>query len=65
MNDITNCPNCGAPITGSRCEYCGTVFKFNNDRISKLKMENQVLQNLIVTNELYRRALDDMRRYCK
>ena len=22
----SNCPNCGAPITGARCEYCGTVF---------------------------------------
>lgn len=22
-----NCPNCGAPITGRQCEYCGTVFK--------------------------------------
>lgn len=21
-----NCPNCGAPITGERCEYCGAVF---------------------------------------
>lgn len=21
-----NCPNCGAPITGDRCEYCGTQF---------------------------------------
>ena len=21
-----NCPNCGAPITGIRCEYCGTMF---------------------------------------
>lgn len=21
-----NCPNCGAPITGEKCEYCGTVF---------------------------------------
>ena len=20
-----NCPNCGAPITGSACEYCGTA----------------------------------------
>ena len=19
-----NCPNCGAPITGKTCEYCGT-----------------------------------------
>ena len=22
-----NCPNCGAPITGSKCEYCGTYFE--------------------------------------
>ena len=22
----TNCPNCGAVITGNRCEYCGTLF---------------------------------------
>lgn len=25
MKDL-NCPNCGAPITGDKCEYCGTVF---------------------------------------
>lgn len=21
---ITNCPNCGAPVSGAKCEYCGT-----------------------------------------
>lgn len=21
-----NCPNCGAPIRGDECPYCGTVF---------------------------------------
>ena len=21
-----NCPNCGAPIEGARCAYCGTIF---------------------------------------
>lgn len=26
MNEL-NCPNCGAPITGVKCEYCGTVFR--------------------------------------
>lgn len=26
-----NCPNCGAPITGSKCEYCGTVFSEEHD----------------------------------
>lgn len=24
---MTNCPNCGAVITGPQCEYCGTVFE--------------------------------------
>ena len=23
---IHNCPNCGAPVNGGACEYCGTVF---------------------------------------
>lgn len=25
-NHQTNCPNCSAPITGTKCEYCGTNF---------------------------------------
>ena len=24
--ELLNCPNCGAPISGDRCEYCGTQF---------------------------------------
>lgn len=33
MKDLLNCPNCGAPIKGSKCEYCGTVFheKYDDD----------------------------------
>ena len=26
MREKTNCPNCGAPISGIKCEYCGTQF---------------------------------------
>ena len=26
MSGQLNCPNCGAPITGSKCGYCGSVF---------------------------------------
>lgn len=26
-NKSTNCPNCGAVITSSKCEYCGTDFE--------------------------------------
>lgn len=25
-----NCPNCGAPMKGSRCEYCGTEIAQNH-----------------------------------
>ena len=25
--EALNCPNCGAPTDGIRCEYCGSVFK--------------------------------------
>lgn len=26
MRDLLNCPNCGAAITGCKCEFCGTQF---------------------------------------
>ena len=26
MREQLNCPNCGAPIRGCECEYCGTMF---------------------------------------
>ena len=22
---MTNCVNCGAPLTGRKCDYCGTI----------------------------------------
>lgn len=31
---ITNCPNCGAPVTSNRCEYCNTVI-YNEDDVKK------------------------------
>ena len=26
MLDKLNCPNCGAPISSEKCQYCGTLF---------------------------------------
>ena len=23
---MLNCPNCGAPLSGPKCEYCGTIL---------------------------------------
>ena len=31
---IINCPNCGAPVTGAKCEYCNTVI-YNEDNAKK------------------------------
>lgn len=33
----TNCPNCGAPLTGCRCEYCGTVDPATEAEIQRLR----------------------------
>ena len=27
LKPMLSCPNCGAPITGSKCEYCRTDFE--------------------------------------
>ena len=32
---MTNCPNCGAPAKGSRCEYCGTPLEDRFDYEAK------------------------------
>ena len=61
----TNCHNCGAPITGPECEYCGTRFnirvvepEINNVEL-KLEMSqtaiNQALVGLLSANEIRRR----------
>lgn len=26
IKDIANCRNCGAPVRGRKCEYCGTAY---------------------------------------
>lgn len=51
MMDRTNCPNCGAVITGDKCEYCGTVFDFNN-KISSLEVElNKAIMKVVMENQ--------------
>lgn len=45
---MTNCPNCGAPITNDICAYCGTVF-IDQKEYEDLKKE---LQNSILRASL-------------
>ncbi len=35
--DIIKCPNCGASVIGSKCEYCRTLVKSEEFRISDIK----------------------------
>ena len=37
---MLNCPNCGAPITGNVCEYCGTVFETEDEETITLYADN-------------------------
>ena len=39
---MTNCPNCGAVITGPKCEYCGTRFteSYKSDEVEKFRKLN-------------------------
>lgn len=51
----TNCPNCGAPLTGCRCEYCGTVDtsaeKRMREDIQRLRVE---IDNLMFSDQIRR-----------
>ncbi len=44
----TNCPNCGAPLNGSKCEYCGTeIHHVDEDVIRQLEYEKLRVQSQI------------------
>lgn len=34
---LTNCVNCGAPISGDKCEFCNTVIPKSDFKISSIK----------------------------
>ena len=57
----TNCPNCGAVITGHTCEYCGTVF--NSEDVSNIVSKMEILRQQMFTEKLYRSAIEAMRKY--
>jgi predicted lipid-binding transport protein (Tim44 family) len=35
--EITNCPNCGAKLSGHKCEFCRSSIKTNDFKISSIK----------------------------
>lgn len=38
MKELYNCPNCGAVRTGKKCEYCGTVFEFEEEQLETVTL---------------------------
>ena len=70
---MTNCPNCGAVITGPKCEYCDTRFDIDiSGYTSKAKLEAEnnlvtfkikALSDSIKIKGLYEEALKAMRNY--
>lgn len=63
---MTNCPNCGAPITGPKCEYCGTVFPeriYSIKARTMLELEAEHLKRNMAVEKLYESAIFAMRAY--
>lgn len=50
---MSNCPNCGAPITGDRCEYCGTVFRKEKQESKRIAADDfaDALRSAIERND--------------
>ena len=60
----TNCPNCGAPITGPFCEYCGTVFDISETKKVLAARENiNACLRFQANEELYQKAIDAVATY--
>lgn len=50
---MTNCKNCGAPLTGTKCEYCGTEYaqKIEKPYCEEADAERANLDSLAVKQE--------------
>ena len=69
---MTNCPNCGAPISDWQCEYCGAAFydfssldiSFNKPIFMRFKFEGKILQTKVnLTKFNVNSSPDDVRFY--
>lgn len=49
---LTNCVNCGAPLHGSTCEYCGT--RYAGDKVQACFGEGQAAGTLTVGGNEYK-----------
>jgi len=69
---IRNCPNCGAPIDGDKCEYCGTVFdnisldynQILNHQYEQLKQVQRSLEVQFAMEELSNHIKEQQLKTC-
>ena len=58
MEKTTNCPNCGAPIDGDKCPYCGTevidLCCLDTDKpfFIKIRHNGQILRFRVITRSI-------------
>ena len=43
INALT-CKNCGAPLNGNKCEYCGTQYVDNSKELAELEAKQKDLE---------------------
>lgn len=48
---MTNCPNCGAPIHGAQCDYCGTIFISAESKPYKVEFEERPAERTLIMEE--------------
>ena len=64
FNVMTNCPNCGAPITGDQCEYCRTIFRDIRIEVEKITLKQELLVSSKMTEELYANTIKAIKSSC-
>lgn len=60
---MSNCPNCGAPVTGHRCAYCETIFSKSVTEEDELtKLISNYCDGLDTWEQDYKRMVFDLQR---
>lgn len=64
MNKRANCPNCGKPIIGAVCDYCGSVMYecINVVKFARNKLRIKTDRGLLVANAAYENVKIDVKK---
>lgn len=57
---MTNCVNCGAPLHGNVCEYCGTEYGLNHGEMDSDKKIHEEVFVWTDCNGIIHRSLINM-----